>query len=191
MYALRHFLFWYLGGYSRLDRKHFNIIVALAFLPATVMMVSQWLNKAQDVSQKWDPMLREMGRNLGQSASGGMPDAASTQAAVEAFMGSIQGDDGIAWASVVSLLTFIALLPIVQMRLRDMGKRNGQQMWLWTAAIYAGSAVQLLDMAKISLGALGWLAGGVSFVLLAWICIARGKPVPKPMPAYEKPVDAP
>jgi hypothetical protein len=96
-----------------------------------------------------------------------MQNAASAPATPEAGTGLL---------GLVDPLIWLALMPLVHMRLRDMGV-SSNMIWWWTAAVYLGMA---MDAVEKGLGTplFGWwstVAGVVGFITLGWICLAPSK----------------
>lgn len=183
MDALIQGLSWYLSPWRRIGRGTFNLVLAVAAVPSLLLGVWGMVDGVGGLLAPLAGML-DASRSLqqGVGAAGG-PDAGLLGDALRHMQG-LGGNSGapapvasLAWAELLDLTIWLALLPLMQMRLRDMGV-VARNIWPLTAVLYAGL---LADDAKALVGVdllagWGWLAGFVGFVLLAWMTVAKSRP---------------
>ena len=190
---LSQFLSWYLSPFTRMRRGRFNVIFFIALLPPLLIKVASFQEKAQEMMQTSQNSMQMVQSILGtvSNPSYGGDDATSVRSIQEQrqTMNNLVGASGLLdigkqpqqpqtrattpWADILSFIILISLIPLVQMRLRDVGKGGETELWVFTGLIY--TAV-LFDGLKTILGIsmpgfISMVAAGVSFVILGWLCM--------------------
>lgn len=180
---IEQWLAWYLAPWRRMGRGPFNTVLAVAAIPS--MLLGVW-GLVDGVGGILSPLTQMMdaGRSLQQGVGGAGVDAGALGEAMRQMQGAGEGlasggdgAGGFAWAELLDLAIWLALLPLMQMRLRDMGVAP-KNVWVWTAILYAGmvvSDVQALTGVNL-FGGWSWLVGVVGFVLLGWMTVAKSRP---------------
>lgn len=206
MRDLQVFLNWYLNPRTRMKRGLFNIIFFLAFIP---VLYVKFMDIAESTSQKtnqYAPVMNMLKDGLSGNQSLDSMDMdiestlkrseqtrESTRALMDVFdFQSFQNEaatgkapepeKGKGLGDILSFLIYLSLIPVVMMRLRDLGKW-GDSCYIYTGLVYSGIA---LDSLKNLLGLsfpllLTSAAGILSFVLISWLCMANTKIRPKDM----------
>jgi uncharacterized membrane protein YhaH (DUF805 family) len=190
------FLAWYLAPWRRIGRAPFNTAVVVATIPSMVLSLTGMVEGAKGLL---GPLMGLMGGGSGGGTpdlagmmngdfgggNGGGPDPAQLQKALDQLQqgASAPAPHGVAWGDVLDSGIWLALLPLVMMRLRDMGK-SGVMLWVFIVLLYAPILMQLAAaFAGDVFGTAQTVAGFVSFVLLAWMCVAKSH-------REERPADA-
>ena len=193
---LSQFLSWYLSPFTRMGRGRFNIIFFIALLPPLLIKVASFQEKTQEMMQTSQNSMQMVKSILGTVASPtyGSDDASQVRSIQEQrqTMNNLVGASGLLdigqqprkhirekattpWADILSFIILISLIPLVQMRLRDVGKGGETELWVFTGLIY--TAV-LFDGLKTILGIsmpgfISMIAAGLSFVILSWLCMKK------------------
>ncbi len=185
---IRTFLGWYLNPRGRIKRFGFNIAIFLAFLPMLVLQINQGMVFVEKVSTNVAPLMDVVkSLHLLDSTTGDLATGMTHQKSLQNTLKGLQNIGEIfeekaknsfyvLWVDIIVFLTYIALLPIVQMRLRDMGKVKKGSLYFWTALIYAGVVTTMLKTFGFSpFGIFSPLLILVSFISLAWLSMAKGQ----------------
>lgn len=177
---LNEFFAWYMAPWRRIGRAPFNTVVALASVPSMLLGV---MGMAQGAGGMLGPLGDMM--NAGQSLQNAVDGAPPTDVhALEQALNHMQNaGTGMQQAPGFSFNTgwldtaiWLALIPLVHMRLRDVGVKP-KNVWVWTALLYAGMLMSLVDDVA-GQDIFGWwatLAGLVNLVGLGWLCLAPSK----------------
>lgn len=73
-------------------------------------------------------------------------------------------------------LGYIFLIPIVLMRLRDMGKEPGWELYSWAIVTYPGFAVEVIKLMGFAPDKIyTTFAAGFTFIMLIWLGTAKGE----------------
>lgn len=186
----QRFLNWYLSPLTRMKRGAFNVVVFVALLPALLlptgkgsalagvgaidpvavqnMMASmQNAQSAEDVVRQVEQLrsgVRESGlANLGQELQYGQ-----------------QMEKGFNWSAFVTVVTFLLLIPVFRMRLRDMGKSENVEQYVYVGLVYL-SVVSMFAQEVLGLKlpmSLFLTFGTVSFLVMGWVCMSGSNYVP-------------
>lgn len=182
MHDFEKFLNWYLGTRTRISRLWFNVIFFCAFIPVLAL---QFMNFQEIAMETADAML-----GLQKSVEGiqlnGLDEAGSmidqiqnTRDAASKFidvtgLGSASGikaDKGLDIANILQLLILMALVPIIQMRLRDVGKTEIAELWVYSILIYFAVILDIAKVFYIDVPAyITAPAALISFFTVAWLC---------------------
>ena len=191
---LSQFLAWYLSPFTRMGRGRFNIIFFIALLPPLLIKVVAFQEKAQEVMTTGQGSMQMVQNILGSVSNPtyGGDDADSVRSIQEQrqTMNNLVGASGLLdigqqprkhikekdttpWADILSFVILMSLIPLVQMRLRDVGKGGETELWVFTGLIYIAV---LFDGLKTILGIsmpgfISMIAAGLSFVVLGWLCM--------------------
>jgi hypothetical protein len=182
MDAVQAFLNWYLSPWQRVNRMVFNVVLFAASLPGLLLSVAGFTNGAGGVLGSLMDMMAAA-KNLGALPE----DPAGLQSALENMQKAGQGFEaagaervvqavGLPWDTLVDGAIWLVLLPLVMMRLRDMGRKQ-RMVLVFTVFIYLGVVMDLwVDVGLPDLFG-GWktLADVVGFVLIGWLCVAPSK----------------
>lgn len=195
MQDIETFIKWYFGERTRLKRGMFNVIFFLAFIPVLFVKFNEMTEKAVNKSDQYAPVMNMLKSTL---EGGGHIDARdvegvlrrsentreTTRDLMDEFDFESLGEtsavssknDNPSLGDGLNFLIYLVLVPIVMMRLRDLGKWN-EQLYIFTGLVYSGVIV---DAGKSLLSMsfplwLSGLAGVISFVLISWLCMAAGK----------------
>ena len=185
---MQEWLGWYLAPWRRVGRMTFNVVLTLASLPSLLMGFF-----GDGGGGFMAPLL---GALNGGGESGGMsPDALAAMGESlqrVARMPGVAPQPGVLfdWALLVNNSLMVLLLPLVQMRLRDMGK-GGKWLWPLTVGAYGGVVAGFSGMAGLGWGGVGTVVQWVSFLMLLWLCSARTQVVDTPKPWERIPVGEP
>ncbi|MFT7432931.1 MAG: uncharacterized membrane protein YhaH (DUF805 family) [Alphaproteobacteria bacterium] len=191
MNDLNKFLSWYLSERTRLTRGIFNIIFFVAFIPVLFIKMNTGVEMVTQQADKYKPLMDIAEQALEgvngydvYDVKGAMDKSQKTRDVTRQLMrdfgvGAPQkstSEKGVGIADILNLVIFIALIPVVHMRLRDLGKW-GNEMWLYTALVYSGIAADSLkSVLGISLPfVLTAVLGILTFILLSWLCMAKTK----------------
>lgn len=182
MEMVNGFLDWYLSPWRRINRAVFNIVLFAATLPGFLLSVLGLTNGAGGVLGSMMDMM-----NAAKSL-GAMPeDPTALQSALENMQKAGQGFEGassttqavahgLPWDTIVDGTIWLVLLPLVMMRLRDMGKGR-RTVLVFTVLVYMGVVMDLW----VDVGLPDWFGGWktaadvVSFVIVLWLCVAPTK----------------
>ena len=185
------FLNWYLGGRTHIKRGLFNILFFLAFIPVLFVKMNNGLAGISEKSDEYAPligMIDEFSTNTDNvdtndvdSIENYLDEAQRTRDITRQVMKMLDFNDTQepktlepSWGSSLNFLIFLALIPIVQMRLRDMGKW-GAEVWVYTGLIY-GSIVldSLTSLISITFPFLLTATASVlTFILISWVCVGK------------------
>lgn len=196
----QEFLGWYLAPWRRMNRMTFNVVVGMAMIPGILFSFTGLLDGAGGVlgpamdlmggggtssapvsgagPEGLPPGLADQLAKVKGNDGHGMSDAEVTRAVSEMMphgpMANVPGTgqaSGFSWGMLVGDLIMLALVPLVMMRLRDMGQR-GMVMWILLGGAYASIAVDFAGMVGLDLGMLGIGAGVVGMFLWLWLSMA-------------------
>lgn len=167
----QEFVNWYAAPWSRIGRSGFNIAWLVASLPSLLGML---FGVGEAAGGGLGPIMDMMGASQGfqtgdaaamQSALANLQQHAETPAAAAA---------GIDWFWWLDSAAWVVMFPLVLMRLRDVGIKNGPRLWMWAGAFYAGTVLAWLqELLMFDMGmAAGVLLGVVGFGVMAWLCVA-------------------
>jgi hypothetical protein len=202
MRDLQVFLNWYLSPRTRMKRGLFNVVFFLAFIP---VLYVKFMDMTESTSQKADqyaPMMSMLKSGLSGEQNLDATDIQgilkrseqtreNTRDLMEVFdFQSFQNPNleeptskskkKTGLGEILNFLIYLGLIPIVMMRLRDLGKWENS-CYIYTGLVYGGIA---LDSLKSLLGMSFplWLtsaAGILSFILISWLCMGNTKIRPK------------
>tara|TARA_R110000868_G_scaffold218576_1_gene468886 strand:- start:29074 stop:29724 length:651 start_codon:yes stop_codon:yes gene_type:complete len=194
MNDINQFLNWYLGERTRMKRGLFNVVFFVAFIPVLFVKMNSGMAGMMEEAQQYAPLIsaaeemmdggevdtynieetlnhskqtrditRQLMRDLGMNA----PTAQSQ---------NLEKKHGIKWGALLNILVFIALIPIIQMRLRDLNKW-GQTNLVYVGLVYTGIANDALkDLFAIELPTfISASLGILTFVLVSWLCMSNSK----------------
>lgn len=192
---IKVFLNWYLNPRTRMKRGLFNVVFFLAFVPVLFIKV---IDMAESTGQKADEYAPVMNM-LKQGLSGGnnydtldvegvLRQSENTRDATRELMSALDFQSfgkskpaptkqkSFNLGEVLNFFIYIALVPIVMMRLRDLGKW-GDSLYLYTGLAYSGI---FLDIVKSLFGfnvplLVTSAAGVLSFVLISWLCMGASR----------------
>lgn len=197
MRDLQVFLNWYLNPRGRMKRGMFNVVFFVAFIPVIFIKVMDMAESTTQKAGEYAPVMNMLkdglsGKNnidsrdvqgfLRQSentrdATRQMMDAFNFQSLEKASVGiEDKPEGGLDLGNFLNFLIYLALVPIVMMRLRDLGKW-GNSLYVYTAAVYSGILIDsfkaLLGMNfSVSISAAGSI---LSFILISWLCMGGSK----------------
>lgn len=182
MEMVRVFLDWYLSPWRRVNRAVFNVVLFAATLPGLVLSVMGFTSGAGGVLGSLMDMMNAA-KNLGAVPE----DPTALQRALETMQRAGQGFEAVGaehaaaaaelpWDTIVNGAIWLVMLPLVMMRLRDMGK--GQRAVLViTVLVYVGVVMDLW----VDVGLPDWFGGWktaadvVGFIIVMWLCVAPTK----------------
>ncbi len=170
---------WYTAPWRTTGRKEFGIGLTLVTLPGLFLMVFGWGNT--------------MGSYLA-PVMGVLADGISPEALMQG-MAALQSDAApagftIDWTGVVNGLLLLALIPLVRMRLRDMGWFGWREVVLTAVLNVSVAAGVVYSLTGYDLLPLGFMWGVINFAGYAWLMLAKGKPRGRVQERtnYDKPV---
>lgn len=173
---LNEFIAWYFSPWRKIGRTPFNTALLLVNLPGLVSCVAGKSAPSQGGGNMSLMNTLMGGQGIGEN---GMADvqnlfANATTTPTEAGLGAAD------WAVLGIWLAFI---PLVQMRLRDMGFKR-QTVWSLTGVIYTCVGMEIISgLAGADL--FGWvdtLAYMVSGAFVLWLCLAPSAVTERPVP---------
>lgn len=202
------FINWYLGERTRIARGLFNVVFFIAFIPVLFIKMNDGLELVTKKADTYKPLLDMAEQMMGGGREHNQPDAydaygngdaydiekvlqksQNTRDITRQLMRDLsmagQGEPSAqsknkptSFGDILNLLIFIGLIPIVHMRLRDIGKWN-TEMWVYTAFIYSGIVSDSLkSIFNISFPfVVTSVLGVVTFIMLTWLCIAKSKDI--------------
>jgi uncharacterized membrane protein YhaH (DUF805 family) len=203
----QEFLSWYLAPWRRIGRGSFNIALVAVTVPGMLLMVLGWGSHAGNFL---GPVMNimDMGHQMEAMNSNveTQGNVADVQRRLESFkdssMGNIMGtasgkpadDKGVDWSGLLNALLLLGMVPMVAMRLRDMGK-TGWVVWMWVV-LFNVSVVDSLISSLLGFGIvpMGFLWGVVNFFGYGWLGTAKSKayvPVHEKVPTTWEPPVAP
>lgn len=180
-----------------MKRGLFNVVFFLAFIP---VLYIKFIDMAGSTAQKADqyaPVMNMLKSGLSgqnnidsrdvqgflkqsentRNATRQMMDVFDFQSLEKASVG-IQDEPkkGVDFGNLLNFLIYLALIPIVMMRLRDLGKW-GNTLYVYTGVVYSGIAIEstksLLHIQFPML--LSASAGILSFIMISWLCMGGSK----------------
>ena len=149
---------WYLHPRSKLARGRFNIILLVAFIPVLFLQFQQM----QIMMAEFDRMLMhsQSMEELSQQYAQQMMHMMSSTVASPSY--------------ILEMIIYALLVPIIMMRLRDMGQTKVRALTAITYGhIMVGILMQVFGLPLPNI--ITWLAGITSFVMFSWICTAKSK----------------
>ena len=197
MRDLQVFLNWYLNPRGRMKRGMFNVVFFVAFIPVIFIKVMDMAENTTQKAGEYAPVMNMLKDGLSgknnidsrdvqgflrksestRNATRQMMDAFDFQSLEKASVGiKEKPKSGLDLGDFLSFLIYLGLIPIVMMRLRDLGKW-GNALYVYTAVVYSGilvdSAKSLLHMDfPISVSA---AASILTFVLVSWLCMGGSR----------------
>lgn len=181
---MHDFLHWYLAPWSRIGRAGFNAVWVVASIPSLLAML---FGIGEVAGGGMQPLMDVLG--LRDGFMGG--DPVVVQAALlnlhQQVATPAEVAKGVDWMWWLDSACWVALLPLVMMRLRDMGVKNGTTLWVWVGVFYAPTVMQWIQAAlMIEVGMLFNVVLGVAgFGVMAWLCVApsAARTVTAPVPS--------
>lgn len=173
---------WYLSPWGRMNRTVFNTVLVVASLPGFLLSMMGLTSGAGGVLGGLMDMMAAA-KNLG-----GLPDDPTAlegallnmQKAGEGFEAAgaehAAHAAGLPWDAIANGAIWLVLLPVVMMRLRDMGKKP-RTVLILAGLVYVGVVMDLwVDVGLPDLFS-GFKLGAdiVGFVLIGWMCLAPTK----------------
>jgi hypothetical protein len=186
------FVNWYLAPWRKIGRAPFNTILGLAAVPGLVLWGLGFGESMSGLAGIFSGAA-----DAGQQLQNLHPDTPQMTNMVNSLLTGTPpgpgGGGGFDWSGVgawVDGLIWLALVPLVRMRVRDLGYRRGWSHWGWLGAVYAGTVLDLLSKFGVpGLEGLATAGAVVSFVLLAVLCVKHGVPAEETRRMTTAPVD--
>ncbi|MFZ2587784.1 MAG: hypothetical protein WAZ18_06690 [Alphaproteobacteria bacterium] len=175
---------WYLAPWRKIGRGTFNVVVGVASLITPLLGLMGFVGSVGSVLGPFGSLL-DGGKSLEAAMNGTPPpDVQALEQALHHVQTAGEGFSaaagpaaaGINWAGGLDILIWVALIPLVLMRLRDMGKR-GNALYALAGAVYAGMVMGSVStlVGRDVFGWWGTAASVVSFGVLAWLCVAPSR----------------
>lgn len=168
-----NFLAWYLAPWRRLGRKEFGLALALATLPGLLVMFAGLGNSAGSF---FEPLmnLADMGRNIGNGSD--VSGLQSQWGGVQTEMLAAPGTVGVDWNGVLNGSCLLALVPLVRMRLRDMGWVGKTELAMTAAMNVSVLGGLVSSLTGYELLPLSMVWSALNFMGYAWLSFAKGRP---------------
>ncbi|MCP5405540.1 MAG: hypothetical protein H6922_04900 [Pseudomonadaceae bacterium] len=180
---MNDWLAWYVAARGRVGRGVFNWVLVAASVPGLLFGVYGMADSAGGLLAPLLGLL-DAGQSLQQGVGNGGLDPYALgdamrqmQSAGEGFAAAGEvGGPSFAWAELVDMLIWLALVPLMLMRLRDAGVREAR-LWWWLVFMYAGMLMADVEaMADANLfGWWDWPLGFVGMLVLGWLTIAHSR----------------
>lgn len=180
---MNELLTWYLAPWRRVGRATFNTVIALASVPSLLLMLLGLAGSAGGVLGPFTDLLgASQGLQTALGGAGAPPDAQGLQQALQHMQGLSNPPPTSATPPSSNLglwmdmLIWLALIPLVAMRLRDVGIKSNNIL-IGLVAVYAGMLMDFTTHLTSThlFGWVGTVAGLVGFITLAWLCMAPSK----------------
>ncbi len=185
------FLSWYLNPRSRMSKKMFIWATTALFIVGAIFYYMDFKDTISDVSKsvnamKFDQYQQSSRRHLSKeqivnqllNPSEDSDDIAKELGetfGIEGFSSESAKEKPFPWSKLVNTLIFIIIIPMVMMRLRDMGKKEPQVIKL-TALIYLPIAMDTIELLGINISYYLYIpASVVGFILFTWLYMAKSE----------------
>lgn len=172
---LESFLAWYLAPWRRIGRKEFGIALMLATVPGLLIMA---FGLGSSAGSFIDPVMNVM--DVGQQLSNSGGDLGSLQGSLEKLQTSVTADSEVSeafdWSGLLNGLCLLAMVPLVRMRLRDMGWFGKQELVLTVVFNIAVVGGLMKSVTGLDLLPMGMLWSFWNFVGYGWLSFAKSKP---------------
>lgn len=174
------FLNWYLAPWRKIGRGPFNTIVFAVAVPGMLLWFVGFGESASGVGGMLGNLM-DMGSGMQNVANGGgdlthMANTLMGMVSDTAPMGAEPARHAFDWGALggwVDSLLWLMCLPLVRMRVRDMGYANTTVgHWLWVAAAFAGTLPDLFTKLGVP-GFEGMSTWGsiIAFIGLLVLCV--------------------
>jgi len=196
MNDIQAFLNWYLNPRARMARGLFNVIFFLAFVPVLYFKFIEMSESASHKTQQYAPVMNMLKDGLSGQKSldstdlqGFLQNESQKREAVRGLMdefdlNSVMQGQSVAqskkketrFSDFLNILIYLALVPIVMMRWRDLGKWENSLM-IYTGLTYSALLLDVLYSVfsvQVAVGLKGACAV-VSFVMFSWLCMGGSK----------------
>lgn len=175
------FLNWYLAPWRKIGRGPFNTIVFAVAIPGMLLWFVGFGESASGVGGMIGNLM-----DMGAGGVGGMQNAANGGGDLTHMVNTVLGpmasdaplpaSPAIPWGAIggwVDSLLWLLCLPLVRMRVRDMGYANDTVgHWLWVAAAFAGTLPDLFTKLGVpGFESLSTWGSVIAFVGLLVLCI--------------------
>ncbi|HEX2859932.1 MAG TPA: hypothetical protein VHP58_07040 [Alphaproteobacteria bacterium] len=181
---MNEFLSWYLAPWRKIGRGPFNTLVFAVAVPGMLLWFVGLGESASGVGGMIGTLLdMSSGMQNVANAGGDLTHMANEMMGVVSStvpMGEAPVAHGFDWGALggwVDSLLWLLCLPLVRMRVRDMGYANDTVgHWLWVAAAFAGTVPEVLTKLGIpGFESMGTWGSIIAFVGLLVLCV-KGPP---------------